>query len=466
MTAIIFQQPSSGVKIVGGWRLIEKEEGWFFQQPGRMIALPAMQPTVLAALQSLVKDEKTVAQLEADMMDTPPFVLSELNQLLDFLKKEFLLAYELISDGKRWGFLEPFSNVFSFTEESVNNQRSYVFSRFALFRRDAEAWVLESPLVPYRVEVVDAAVLQIAYAFSTPKKIEEALQNVIPEISLRLISQLFSLGFLEEASSTGNDALKGWEFHDLYFHSRTRIGRHNNPVGYAPRNDESPASLPAYKRYKDRPVIYLPKADLQYLMDKEISLTEAMEHRKSKKRHGSPIITATEIGEFLYRIARIKEFQIKGNQEITTRPYPNAGAAYEIEFYLLIHRCEGLPPGFYHYEPMEHGLVQISGMNKATEALFEATNFKQKEDFNPQVIICLASRFGRSNLRYQTVSYANTLKNVGVLYQSMYLVATSMRLAACAWSTGHSDLFNAVAGSNYYEETSVGEFLLGAPPAE
>ena len=60
------------------------------------------------------------------------------------------------------------------------------------------------------------------------------------------------------------------------------------------------------------------------------------------------------------------------------------------------------------------------------------------------------------------MAYATTLKNVGVLYQTMYLVATAMGLAPCALGCGDSDAFARAAGADYYAEPSVGEFLLGS----
>jgi hypothetical protein len=44
----------------------------------------------------------------------------------------------------------------------------------------------------------------------------------------------------------------------------------------------------------------------------------------------------------------------------------------------------------------------------------------------------------------------------------MYLVATAMNLAPCAIGAGNSDLFAAAVGTDYYAETSVGEFILGS----
>jgi oxazoline/thiazoline dehydrogenase len=53
------------------------------------------------------------------------------------------------------------------------------------------------------------------------------------------------------------------------------------------------------------------------------------------------------------------------------------------------------------------------------------------------------------------------LKDVGVLYQTMYLAATAMELAPCGVGGGDADLFARTAATDYYDETSVGEFLLG-----
>ena len=61
------------------------------------------------------------------------------------------------------------------------------------------------------------------------------------------------------------------------------------------------------------------------------------------------------------------------------------------------------------------------------------------------------------------MAYSVILKNVGALYQTMYLVATAMGLAPCGLGGGHSDLFAAAAGLDYLAETSVGEFILGRP---
>ena len=62
------------------------------------------------------------------------------------------------------------------------------------------------------------------------------------------------------------------------------------------------------------------------------------------------------------------------------------------------------------------------------------------------------------------MAYAASLKNAGVLMQTLYLVATAMGLAGCALGGGDSDLFAAAAGTDYFAEPAVGEFMLGTLP--
>ena len=64
------------------------------------------------------------------------------------------------------------------------------------------------------------------------------------------------------------------------------------------------------------------------------------------------------------------------------------------------------------------------------------------------------------------MTYALVLKDVGVMMQTMYLVATDMGLAPCALGGGNADLFAAATGLDYLEEGSVGEFALGTPAGE
>ncbi|MFB2974390.1 SagB family peptide dehydrogenase [Aerosakkonema sp. BLCC-F183] len=165
---------------------------------------------------------------------------------------------------------------------------------------------------------------------------------------------------------------------------------------------------------------------------------------------------------FLYRTARVRATFPKDEKECSDRPYANGGACYELEFYIIVNRCENIPEGLYHYCPLDHQLCKISDKNSYLETLLKNAETATVPPCNPQILIILATRFPRVSWGYESMAYALTLKHVGVLYQTMYLVATAMNLAPCAIGGGNSDLFATATGCDYYAETSVGEFMLGS----
>src|SRR5262249_42608725 len=111
----------------------------------------------------------------------------------------------------------------------------------------------------------------------------------------------------------------------------------------------------------------------------------------------------------------------------------------------------------------EHRLGPVREMNADVVSLLDdaaaSTGIDPKK---LQVLILLAARFERLAWKYESIAYSLVLKDVGVVYQTMYLAAAAMGLAPCAVGCGDSDAFARAAGTDYYVETSVGEFLLGS----
>ena len=52
----------------------------------------------------------------------------------------------------------------------------------------------------------------------------------------------------------------------------------------------------------------------------------------------------------------------------------------------------------------------------------------------------MTARIGRLSWVYDSIAYATTLKHVGVLQQTLYLVATMLGLAPCALAMGDAEL--------------------------
>jgi oxazoline/thiazoline dehydrogenase len=150
-------------------------------------------------------------------------------------------------------------------------------------------------------------------------------------------------------------------------------------------------------------------------------------------------------------------------QEVADRPYPSGGALHELEIYPLITRCEGIAPGLWHYAAAAHALERVTGSDPATAALVAAARAAGVMASDPQVVLIVTARFGRVMWKYHGMAYSLIMKHVGVLYQTIYLVATAMGLAVCGLGGGDGLDFAAASGLPYHAEGSVGELIVGTP---
>jgi SagB-type dehydrogenase family enzyme len=313
-----------------------------------------------------------------------------------------------------------------------------VLSRFAYLRRDGERMVVESALSPVRIEIDDPRIIELLA--SMPCQLQQ-------DDAAAIWGVLASCGVL--ASSDESPSLAMWDFHELLFHSRTRDGYSYGPgcATYRFRGTIDP--LPEFK-----PPMSEEWIDLSIPTDNPPQpLTESLAHRKSVRTFASPSIACRELGEFLYRTAR----NVDGR-----RPYPAAGRCYELEIYANVAVCDGLSSGLYHYAAREHRLYRCdTDPRLAARMVDHAANATTGSGL--QVVLIITARFGRVFWKYEGLGYTLILQDVGVVYQTMYLVAESMALGGCALGNVHGTLFEAATGLDFYEEGAVGGFILGRP---
>ena len=180
------------------------------------------------------------------------------------------------------------------------------------------------------------------------------------------------------AAEDADPALRCWQFHDLLFHARSRQGRHDAPVGatypLAGRLDPPPALVGRKLRQM---AIALYRPDLERLQRQDPPFALVQERRRSVRQYAAEPITDRQLGEFLYRVARVRDCQ---QMEVATpagpvpmdfalRPYPSGGALYELEVYAAVAACRGLSPGLYRYDGLGHRLVRRAGRTAEVERL-------------------------------------------------------------------------------------------------
>jgi SagB-type dehydrogenase family enzyme len=358
----------------------------------------------------------------------------------------------------------------------------YVLSRFAYTRADRGETVLECPLSHARIILHDWRAVAAVHGLARPSRPAD-LSAAIPGLSCDTATAL--LGLLVAARMAGEPsgegaaldeacpALRTWEFHDLLFHARSRAGRHDHPIGGTYRLAGQMPPPPVLKPPPSHGWTDLHRPDLERLEREDPPFARVQEARRSIRDFGTSPLSDRQLGEFLYRVGRVADYweapvaTPRGPvaMAFAPRPYPAGGSLYELELYVTVRACQGLEAGLYHYDPGRHGLARLPAATADLDQLLaDAGRAVGVPPERLQVLVVVAARFPRIAWKYASIAYSLLLKHVGVLYQTMYLVATAMNLAPCAVGCGNADLFARAAGTDYYAETSVGEFLLGSRP--
>lgn len=346
---------------------------------------------------------------------------------------------------------------------------TYRLSRYAFIRPADDGFQLQSMLSGWQCKIRSSSVFQLLLALTRPIKPADLIAQV-PESQREkvqaFIENCYAGGLLTEIDQDGlgdedRGSLAHWEFHDLLFHTSSRFGRNTEVIGATYRFREKLPNEPYLSSLSDRKdFLQLPRPDTQRLQHEDVSLNSALERRRSL--YGTKAISIEALGEFLYRTCRVTNItNTDDGEKYLKKVYPSGGSLHPLEIYIVVSKCIGLNRGLYHYRPLDHGLDAIKDFDEDAERLLsDAKQSIGRVVDDIPLLFVISSRFRRTAWKYKSIAYHVMLMEVGALYQTMYLVATAMGLKPCALGCGDSDRFARMIGTDYYMETSVGEFIL------
>jgi SagB-type dehydrogenase family enzyme len=404
----------------------------------------------------------------------------EINLLVRRLAGHGLLEYRLgrSRSGEDEVVIEPQVPDYWPRTPQLGHDDVVVLSRFAYMRRRGNDMVLESPRAGALFKICNPKVAAALSVLSAPQSIKRLRrQDGFPGVELlALLVDCQILFRIDPARASGlrpdegDDDLVLWDFHDLLFHARSTQGRHANPLGgmypYAGVMPSPPAVRPCW------PGKAIDLREFSAADSQPISPTAKLlrERHSTRSFDDQRPITLAELAQFLDTTARVlSTFQSRldlgdgGGVDVAyaARPYPSGGGSWELELYLAVDTCEGLARGFYHYDAGGHALVPIGVRAHELDTLLAGAEFAMGAPAAPQILITIAARFGRTTWKYSSLAYALILKDVGVLLQTLYLMATDMGLGGCAIGSVNIDLFAKMTGIEFHIEGPVGQFAIG-----
>ncbi len=184
-----------------------------------------------------------------------------------------------------------------------------------------------------------------------------------------------------------------------------------------------------------------------------LTVEKAIANRRSQRDFRGETISLAELSHLLYYSSGVTD------KRQGLRAAPSAGATYPIEVYAMVNNVEGLTKGIYHYLIASHELELVREgdfRNEMSRAALGERMFKQAN-----IIFALSAIFQRTQLRYRERAQRYILFEAGHIAQNTYLLATSMKLGACAIGAFYDDEFNRLLGLDGKNESVLYLIALG-----
>lgn len=448
--------------------------------PGNPLPLGKLDPAVAAALSRFCKEPTDPREVEDDLAagDDPIAAATRIarwRRLVGGLRPA--LCRHAFLDGAELMRVTPMTGSIADVPADLPGGTRIRLSRASVVHAVAGETVLESALSTMRIVVTDPRLLLLLGVLAQAGPVDrldsgacglpaEAAHEVTGWlVSFRMVARERPGGGFDEDEGT----LGQWSANDLMVHARSRFGWHSYPYGATFRLLGQVEPEPAVRPAHPGQPISLYRPEQMAICPDEPSFTEILEARQSIRSYGPQGLSLRQLGEFLFRSTRTRFWygpfpERSMPYEAADRPYPSGGGTADLEVYVTAHRVSGLPRATYHYDSWRHVLVPVCEQPDLVEGMLSAAVLSKGAD-TPDALLTVTSRFARLAWKYEQIAYATTLRNVGVLYQTFYLVATAMGLAPCGLGGGNSALVAHVIGVDPFVEGSVGDFALGTLPS-
>ncbi len=156
--------------------------------------------------------------------------------------------------------------------------------------------------------------------------------------------------------------------------------------------------------------------------DSHVSVETAIYKRRSVREYSGEPIGLKEAALLLWAAQGITAL---GGYRTT----PSAGALYPLEVYLAAGNVDGLPPGFYHYAPTEHRLVELNLADHRAELSTASRDQKWMQKAAAMIILTgfktrLATAYGQHAAQFLHMEAGHAAQNVCLEAFALNLGAT------------------------------------------
>ena len=204
-----------------------------------------------------------------------------------------------------------------------------------------------------------------------------------------------------------------------HFHRNTSRWPYNR-LRYQPDRRQTPP----FKEYLDRTLRLLPQPQLPHA-----PLSELLTQRRSCRRFAARDLRLADLSALLHAAYGALGVIELGPLEQVNRPVPSGGGLYPLEIYAMVLRSSELSPGIYHFNPLHHGIEEITAGSPPpvfTTELF----MNQPYVTEASCLLVTTAVIGRSMWKYEDRGYRYILFEAGHVAQNIALSAAALGLGA------------------------------------
>jgi SagB-type dehydrogenase family enzyme len=152
--------------------------------------------------------------------------------------------------------------------------------------------------------------------------------------------------------------------------------------------------------------------------------------RESCRQFSDKALKLTNLYTLLRTANGVRAQKTVHEERFYKRPAPNSGNLGSVEIYTIVLNVNGIPPGIYHFDTIEHVLSQIRA-GDFREWLRQHVIF-QTVFTRAAALLVLTVAFGRLRAKYGQKAFRMGFLDAGHVSQNIYLCATYLELGVSA----------------------------------
>jgi len=182
------------------------------------------------------------------------------------------------------------------------------------------------------------------------------------------------------------------------------------------------------------------------------NVTDSIKDRASRRKFSPEPLSLDELSYLLWATQGIKK--LVGGGRASIRTVPSGGAMHAFETYLAVNRVEGLKPGLYRYQPVDHKLAFLFAIEGQAKKLTAAALGQGFVGDCGATFIWSAVPY-RCEWRYTTEAAKLILLDAGHVCQNLYLACEALGLGTCAIGAYDQKKFDALCHLDGVDEMVV-----------